>query len=696
MKKGLKNTILSLIIFSFILMSFPKPVFAGLPIVSDFLEASGHALEGVEEGAAPIVEEFNNLVFRYLKALLFLSVSAGLLDWIMDEPIQIRDSILVQSGWRFTMGLANLFFVLAIIVIAFAHILKLETFQTKKALPRLIIAILLINFSLLFIGMLIDVSTFLQKTILPEERSLALDSVNAVVGGIKGAITKIAGVLVTKTALSMLPGIGPATQFGIVALLAFVWLPWMASWLIQIYIAFALAGVYFLYFVLFAFRIYVIQILAIFAPLAIAFWALPFKETQTIFSAWLKFLISWVFLGIVLLFFIVMGFNLVIKIMPGAGPDLIPVYSWFNLDKYFAFYAVFIIYMAATLFFSAKFAPMGAEKILESATPIGTAIWARGLKPIWGGIKTLGREAVPETWRREAEKMAMAPPPSPRKMVARATWAIKREIGKAISPEVEISNIEKVKEGAKKIKTPEILLGNYRAAETRVERIGTLAAAIEKGWHKQLEKLGLAEQEIIREGKEALAISPEAFRPFRTAYPHLAERMGIGLSEETRRKGGVILTDEDRKKGYSTLTIKIVAEMSPKDIESLSPKALENNEVKEAIHGFWKGNQIGTGGRTFGKDFVDSYMKEADTKGLEWYMQYNPRVLRYLQRSGAEELGFHLPKKLGRPPTAPPPGEGIIPTAPTPPYPPISKPPPGTRPASTGRIEKPPPGTRPG
>lgn len=71
---------------------------------------------------------------------------------------------LIQTGWIITRDLANLGFVLVIIVIAIGTIVRLQEYQVQKLLPRLIAAAILVNFSLTFAGVIIDFSHVVTKT----------------------------------------------------------------------------------------------------------------------------------------------------------------------------------------------------------------------------------------------------------------------------------------------------------------------------------------------------------------------------------------------------------------------------------------------------------------------------------------------------------------------------------------------------
>jgi len=100
------------------------------------------------------------IVFRPLS--LVLSIAGYLLDWAFGLQT-FTDVPIVQEGWTITRDLANMFFVLILLVIAMATILKVETYGMKSLLPKLIAVALLINFSLVFCGVVIDSSQILTS-----------------------------------------------------------------------------------------------------------------------------------------------------------------------------------------------------------------------------------------------------------------------------------------------------------------------------------------------------------------------------------------------------------------------------------------------------------------------------------------------------------------------------------------------------
>jgi hypothetical protein len=70
----------------------------------------------------------------------------------------------VTNGWVIVRDIANMFFVIILLVIAFATILRIERYNYKKWLPKLLIMAVLINFSKTICGLLIDAAQIIMLT----------------------------------------------------------------------------------------------------------------------------------------------------------------------------------------------------------------------------------------------------------------------------------------------------------------------------------------------------------------------------------------------------------------------------------------------------------------------------------------------------------------------------------------------------
>jgi len=79
----------------------------------------------------------------------------------------------VKMGWDITRDFVNMFFVLVLLVIAFGTILRIESYGAKQLLRNLIIVALLINFSLVICGAIIDSSQLVTRFFYNEIRGTA-------------------------------------------------------------------------------------------------------------------------------------------------------------------------------------------------------------------------------------------------------------------------------------------------------------------------------------------------------------------------------------------------------------------------------------------------------------------------------------------------------------------------------------------
>ncbi|MBI4652952.1 hypothetical protein HY750_01740 [Candidatus Kuenenbacteria bacterium] len=70
----------------------------------------------------------------------------------------------ITEGWAIIRDVANMFFVIVLLIIAISTILGIETYNYKKLLPKLLLMAILINFSKMICGLLIDLSQVVMMT----------------------------------------------------------------------------------------------------------------------------------------------------------------------------------------------------------------------------------------------------------------------------------------------------------------------------------------------------------------------------------------------------------------------------------------------------------------------------------------------------------------------------------------------------
>jgi len=96
-----------------------------------------------------------------------LGVLVGLVVEVLVMVAQYNDFIdarAIKKGWVVVRDLANMFFILVFLIIAFATILRVESYNYKKHLPKLFLMAILINFSKTISGLLIDFAQVIMLT----------------------------------------------------------------------------------------------------------------------------------------------------------------------------------------------------------------------------------------------------------------------------------------------------------------------------------------------------------------------------------------------------------------------------------------------------------------------------------------------------------------------------------------------------
>lgn len=97
----------------------------------------------------------------------FARVTGEVFDWFVHYSLDTNSykgqGDFIERGWSIIRDIGNVLFIFALLYIAISHILQFSTSNTKKFLVNLIIAALLINFSLFFSRVIIDAGNILAR-----------------------------------------------------------------------------------------------------------------------------------------------------------------------------------------------------------------------------------------------------------------------------------------------------------------------------------------------------------------------------------------------------------------------------------------------------------------------------------------------------------------------------------------------------
>ena len=382
--KSFQRTVMALV-SALTVFTLVVPASADAILLDDITGIFGNALEASDEVTSPLLSVVPKVVVYYSVSLVCLSFSTATLEWVITNPnwINLRGKA-VTKGWALTRGMANMFLLLIFLVIAFGFILRIESVDAPKALPRLIIVALLINFSKLFVGMLVDFATIANNTIIYGHEGL----LRAATTGLIDSIYATFGVMLMGVVKSILAYVVPLAGLPKVLItissLLFKgeFISLMPIWISQIVAASALTMIFCLYIILFVARVFIIQILAILSPLAFLCLILP--QTQKYWDEWLKHLIQWTFVGTVLLFFLMIGLSAGNALLPSASdPDPFTLGNLFpilNVPKFFIYYMFLFIYLAVSFWMVDRTMPILAVSIMGMSQGLASKAWKMGGK----------------------------------------------------------------------------------------------------------------------------------------------------------------------------------------------------------------------------------------------------------------------------------------------------------------------------
>lgn len=156
-----KYSKISILLLSAALFSLPLRAFAqGFGVVSE-------AVAWIIRGVGYLI----NVI-----AGLFLTLAASLADFTLGFNIEHlsadalnSDGSLVRVGWELSRNIANLGFVLAIVIIAFATIIQYKSYGAKKFLPKLVAAAVIVNFSMAIAVPIVGFSNTITKFFLADQ-----------------------------------------------------------------------------------------------------------------------------------------------------------------------------------------------------------------------------------------------------------------------------------------------------------------------------------------------------------------------------------------------------------------------------------------------------------------------------------------------------------------------------------------------
>lgn len=494
--------------------------------------------------AFKIVLYIGNAILQLALLLLNWVTSEGFINWTYTTP---AGNPIINIGWTLTRDLSNMFLVIVLVIIGLGTALKVNEYEVKKTLPRLIGIALLINFTPIIAGLVVDAANILMNFFL--EKLSGLDAMGSAVEAQYSIIsqTLISGTII----LGILPALYQTIIIFIFDVLA--------------------ATVVFLFAALFAMRYVAIWMLVILSPIAFASYILP--ATKGIFKTWWNQFIQWSIVGVTAAFFLYLGNHILVQSNTIINPNALPGTgfspSFTNFIQSLMPLGIALIFLMIGFFSSISGSAMGSSGVISFAQKGAKATGA------WAGRKTgtaFNRRISPkvESW---GKGLAGIGSEEKQKKIASATglakfgWGVRGKLGGGIAAgagriyrEVKTSDENEINAG-KKEATNKDSADNFRIINEEMMKgplanwnriVGVLNATVENKDSNDI-------QEALRKGTlsgkalgRALLTAqqrggPPAYRPIAKAlYGRLLENPEqFGKEFSVRERGGSIERDAD-------------------------------------------------------------------------------------------------------------------------------------------------------
>lgn len=328
-------------------------------------------------------------------ASIIINVGGWLLKVFLEMNSDVLQSKFVLSGFSISLSIANLGFVLAIIIMAFGTILRLEGYSMKQMLKNLVIAAVLVNFSLGIAGVFIDFTGtlsefFIEKATNGSNDNFAVSLAGAFnlsaiqnpnkSGNVEGALTNVARVIVA------IGGVFFTAIFSVIILITI--------WGIAVTIL-----IRYLY----------LSILLVLMPLAWLCWTIP--QLKSNFSDWWHAFIKWNFYLPTALFFLYLAILTVKQIAAsaatGAGIDSGGLVTG-TMGNY-AQMIVAVAMAAGGLIVANKMGIKSAEGAMKAATGVKNWVGGTAKGVSLGTAKYVGQRPAQATARGVSKVLTSRP-----------------------------------------------------------------------------------------------------------------------------------------------------------------------------------------------------------------------------------------------------------------------------------------------
>ncbi|MDD2626615.1 MAG: hypothetical protein PHI87_03595 [Candidatus Methanomethylophilus sp.] len=566
-------------------------------------------------------------------SMAWLDWGANFLDWSMVLDANLNSTLLVTSGWQIISALANLVIVVSFIWTGLSMVIKGDSAEGQSSLLRLIMLALVVNFSLFFMGALVDIAGFVQGGVeniflgTDISSGLASDAIIMLYGYSIAALASVGGTVLVETFTALIPVANVAAVVASTVLFVVMAAISIPVTLLTILVNISMGTMFFYLGGIFVIRIMVLWILAILAPLAVVTYKTEIPILNKFYDEWMKTLFEWLFVGVIYVFFLGLGFKLLATNTLGlfSGKIAFP-------DFFIQYIVLFLYLLVVCHLLSKKWAP----KMMQDGIKVAKDIGGTALKFISPMIKNGAVRSAMRLDRRDAEKLAdggaMSKGDFDTKWDQEANGGGDRLIGESArwfnrvsgKPEgtlarnlqAEISKASKGMEGI----TAEQLMDSHSVSDAT--RAGMIMAASDSQLNKCFDSSRGNPQIIDPLIKSIKLLSHDKQeRVFRTMLS------GNDVSDdELLKQSGFSFANT----GVGSGVKKVVLDASGDDIAQINIKALKSKTVLNTLLESKTSAEFGILGKKKGKEFIDAMNKELSPDKIKTLETKNLPIYKYV------------------------------------------------------------------
>ncbi|MAG44889.1 hypothetical protein CL633_03295 [bacterium] len=338
------------------------------------------------DGLLNLVNSFLNLIVVGIVGVLAV-ITGELADWAIGYNTFVN-SPFVQAGWTIVRDLVNVSFIFILLTIAFGTILRMPNYTIKRLLPKLIAIALLVNFSKMLCGMMIDATQILTHFFLDAMGSGGIGGASSYTGN--SLTGKIMGGLSTANIFNSgggIEGYGVATS---PAFLVNAGISMIIGAVFNIIVMLITALVFALLAGFYIIRIFVLWFCIILSPAA--FICLIIPNLKKYWDKWWNTFLNYAIYGPITAFFLYLVMISIDKkeqFTDATGVNLTAgaaIGNAFWTGGHFFFYIIVIGLLIGSVIMGKQLGIMGAAAVVGAAKKQGNALkkyaWQKTKEPV--------------------------------------------------------------------------------------------------------------------------------------------------------------------------------------------------------------------------------------------------------------------------------------------------------------------------